>query len=159
MTNQTKSNLRRFFSLTAFTALVAAITMAFASAPEARTEMRFDEFELAPMIMPTAIAEPIQVTPLIETGERAVPNKAKTTTKNKTKGALSGTLNINTATAKELVKLPGIGPKKAEKIIHWRAAHGKFGRVVDLRRVKGFGAKSVRKLMPYLSIKGPNTLE
>ncbi len=97
----------------------------------------------------------------------ASPNKRKPaaaaskqkTSKQKTTGDLSGSLNLNTATANELMLLPGIGPKKAAKIVDFRERRGKFKRVVDLRRVKGFGAKTVKKLRPYLTVSGQNTLE
>lgn len=71
---------------------------------------------------------------------------------------LVGKLNLNKASAEELVMLPGIGKTKAERIVAWRAKHGKFNRVVDLRRVKGFGKKSVAKLEPYLTTEGASTL-
>lgn len=72
---------------------------------------------------------------------------------------LSGKLNINTATEEQLTMLPGIGPKKAQRILDYRAKHGKFKRVRDLRRVKGFGYKTVTKLEPYLTVDGKTTLE
>jgi competence protein ComEA len=72
---------------------------------------------------------------------------------------LSGKLNINTATEEQLTMLPGIGPKKAQRILDYRAKQGKFKRVRDLRRVKGFGYKTVTKLEPYLTVDGKTTLE
>ncbi len=71
---------------------------------------------------------------------------------------LEGQVNINTATAQQLQLLPGIGKTKAERIVAWRNRHGKFKRIIDLRRVKGFGKKSVAKLAPYLTLTGPTTL-
>ncbi len=78
-----------------------------------------------------------------------------------TKGGkvLSGKLNINTATEDQLRMLPGIGPAKARRVIAYRDKRGKFKRVRDLRRVKGFGYKTVTKLSPYLTVKGESTLK
>ena len=47
---------------------------------------------------------------------------------------------------------------KAERIVDWRKKNGGFKRTLDLRRVKGFGYKSFKKLEPYLDIKGDTTL-
>jgi len=52
-------------------------------------------------------------------------------------------LDINTATKAELVKVKGIGAKKAERIIAYRKEHGKFASVDELKKVKGIGNKIV----------------
>jgi len=71
---------------------------------------------------------------------------------------ISGKLNLNTANEEQLQLLPTVGPAKAERIVAWRAKNGGFKRVADLRRVKGFGYKTFKKLEPYLDIKGDTTL-
>lgn len=71
---------------------------------------------------------------------------------------LTGKLNLNTATEDQLMLLPTIGPAKAERIVAWRKKNGSFRRIADLRRVKGIGYKSFRKLEPYLDVQGPTTL-
>ena len=71
---------------------------------------------------------------------------------------VEGVVNINTASKAELVKLPGIGPSKAERIIEWRKRRGKFHRVRDLRRVKGIGRMTIKKLARHLTVKGPTTI-
>ena len=50
-----------------------------------------------------------------------------------------GLLNINTATAAELDALPGIGEKKAQAIVDYRAENGPFGSIDDIKEVKGIG--------------------
>jgi competence protein ComEA len=71
---------------------------------------------------------------------------------------LRGKLNLNTASDEQLQLLPGVGPAKSERIIEYRQKSGKFRRVQDLRRVKGFGHKTLKKLAPYLAVDGDNTL-
>lgn len=64
------------------------------------------------------------------------------------KPALTGTININTATAEELALLPGIGPALAKRIIEDREKNGPFETVEQLDRVKGIGPKKMEKLRP-----------
>jgi len=71
---------------------------------------------------------------------------------------LGGKLNLNTATEEQLMLLPTVGPAKAERIVAWRKKNGGFKRPADLRRVKGFGYKTFKRLEPYLDIKGDTTL-
>ena len=71
---------------------------------------------------------------------------------------ITGKLNLNTATEDQLMLLPTVGPSKAERIVSWRKKNGGFKRTADLRRVKGFGYKTFKKLEPFLDIKGDTTL-
>lgn len=71
---------------------------------------------------------------------------------------VTGKLNLNTATEEQLMLLPSIGPSKAERVVAWRKKNGGFKRIADLRRVKGFGYKTFKRLEPYLDIKGDTTL-
>jgi len=73
-------------------------------------------------------------------------------------GTLSGKLNLNTASEDQLMLLPTVGPAKAERIVTWRKKNGGFKRTADLRRVKGFGYKTFKKLEPFLDTKGDTTL-
>ncbi|MFT5117998.1 MAG: competence protein ComEA [Kiritimatiellia bacterium] len=54
------------------------------------------------------------------------------------------TININSANAVEIASsLKGIGLKKAEAIIEWRKANGKFTTLDQLTEVKGIGEKTL----------------
>ena len=73
-------------------------------------------------------------------------------------------INLNSATVTELMQLPKIGAKTAERIIKFRKEHGGFRRSEELMNVKGIGEKSFVKLKPYLSVgvgtvSGANTVE
>jgi competence ComEA-like helix-hairpin-helix protein len=71
---------------------------------------------------------------------------------------ITGKLNLNTATEEQLMLLPTVGPLEAERIVTWRKKNGGFKRTADLRRVKGFGYKTFKRLEPFLDIKGDSTL-
>src|SRR4051812_41595378 len=71
---------------------------------------------------------------------------------------LAGKLNLNSATEDQLMLLPTVGPSKAERIVAWRKKNGGFKRVADLRRVKGFGYRTFKRLEPFLDIKGDTSL-
>ncbi|MBT2150613.1 ComEA family DNA-binding protein [Pseudoalteromonas sp. SCSIO 43095] len=58
----------------------------------------------------------------------------------------SAMVNINTADLKQLIKLPGVGKKKAQAIIDYREANGDFASLEDLAKVKGVGKKMLAKL-------------
>jgi competence protein ComEA len=61
-------------------------------------------------------------------------------------GAPAGPLDLNTATAKDLDALPGIGPVLADKIVSWRTEHGRFASVDQLREVGGIGESKYQAL-------------
>jgi comEA protein len=66
--------------------------------------------------------------------------------------ATSPLLDINTATAAELVRLPGIGPSRARDIVAYRERHGSFSRVADLDRIPGIGPAAVAKLSSLVRV-------
>lgn len=59
-------------------------------------------------------------------------------------------INLNTASIKELTNsVKGIGEKRANSIIEYRKANGKFKSISELAQVKGLGKSFVKK---YLSV-------
>ena len=54
-------------------------------------------------------------------------------------------ININTATAEELMKLNGVGAKYADRIIAYREKYGPFKKPEDIMRVSGIGQKTFEK--------------
>jgi comEA protein len=61
-------------------------------------------------------------------------------------------IDLNTATAAELQKLPGIGPSLANQIVSYRNEHGRFKTVAELDNVKGIGPKKLADLEPYVFV-------
>ncbi len=74
--------------------------------------------------------------------------------KRKKRGAASyngQVLNINLASASELVSLPGIGPKKASLIVEDRKTNGMYRSADEITRVRGIGVKTLEKLRPIIT--------
>lgn len=62
-------------------------------------------------------------------------------------------LDLNRATAADLERLPGIGPKHARSIIASRNARGgKFNRIEDLLEIEGIGPKTVASIRQYVEV-------
>jgi len=61
-------------------------------------------------------------------------------------------IDINRATVEDFSKLPGIGPKLAQRIVAFREKHGPFRRVEDLLAIRGIGHKKWKKIRPYLRV-------
>ena len=67
--------------------------------------------------------------------------------------SISGEIvNINTADADELIKLKGIGPAMAQRIIDYREQNGKFKSVDELKNVRGIGQKKFDALKDKIKI-------
>lgn len=75
-----------------------------------------------------------------QTGTNAKPSDTK------------AVVNLNTADVATLQKLSGVGQKKAEKIIAYREQHGGFKSVADLKKVGGFGDKTLAKFKDQLTV-------
>jgi competence ComEA-like helix-hairpin-helix protein len=61
-------------------------------------------------------------------------------------------MNLNTADAVLLDRLPRIGPALAGRIIAYRQAHGPFRRVEEVVNVRGIGEKTLEQIAPYLYV-------
>lgn len=61
-------------------------------------------------------------------------------------------IRINDAKTEELQRLPGIGPKLAQRIIDHREEKGLFRSVQDLRKVAGIGPKTLEKIKSHVSL-------
>ena len=64
----------------------------------------------------------------------------------------SNKIHINTASEKEILQLPGIGPAKAAAIIAYREEHGPFQKVEDLSNVTGIGEKTLEKIKEHIVV-------
>jgi comEA protein len=84
----------------------------------------------------------------------ATNEKATDATSEKTTDAATELININTATAQELIALPGIGKTKAAAIVAYREEHGKFKTVDELTDVPGIGDSILAQVIQKITVGG-----
>ena len=63
-------------------------------------------------------------------------------------------LNINTATAEELTKLPGIGTVLSQAIVEYREENGNFSSIEDIMKVSGIGEGRFAAIEEYIYVEG-----
>ncbi len=91
----------------------------------------------------------------VQAGQRIhVPRRGEATATAGASAAATapGLLNINTATAPELERLPGIGPVLASNIIAYREAHGPFRSPEDLLAVPGIGPAKLSQILDLITV-------
>lgn len=74
------------------------------------------------------------------------------TTSTASPGAAISRININTASARELEALPGIGEGLAARIVEHRQKYGAFRRPEHLIIVRGISDRRFRALRNYISV-------
>lgn len=70
----------------------------------------------------------------------------------------AGVVNLNQATAEQLVLLPRVGPSIAARIVEFRETNGAFKSVEDLLLVRGIGESTFDLIRPHVTIEGATTL-
>lgn len=61
-------------------------------------------------------------------------------------------VNINTATADQLLTIPGIGAKRAEDIIAYREEHGDFSSIEEIKNVSGIGDGIYKRMKDHIRV-------
>ena len=96
--------------------------------------------ESSPGLTASSLAEP---PPVYLTRPPAEPGPIRETVPEK--------ININRADKETLIKLPGVGPATARRIIDYRRRHGSFPSWKSLKKVKGIGEKKAARLKEYVT--------
>lgn len=64
----------------------------------------------------------------------------------------NGLINLNTATAEQLMTLRGIGESKAEDILNYREQHGGFGSIEELMQIPGIKERVFEKIKDQITV-------
>jgi competence ComEA-like helix-hairpin-helix protein len=67
------------------------------------------------------------------------------------------TLDINRAAPGDLVLLPGVGPKLAQRIVDERKRRGRYQRLEELLEVKGIGRATLERLSRFVRVTDETT--
>lgn len=67
--------------------------------------------------------------------------------------AQDGLIDINTASVAEFCTLPGIGENKANQIIAYRDANGRFSSKEDLMKISGIKEGTYKKIETYITVR------
>jgi competence protein ComEA len=111
----------------------------------------FEAVEAAGGVLPDGDAHALNLAePLYDGRKISVPFGSDAEMAANTEG--DGRVNINTASAADLEKLPGIGPAKAAAIISYRGKNGPFNSVDQLCEVGGIGLKTVEALKDQITV-------
>jgi competence protein ComEA len=93
-------------------------------------------------------------TPSTSSAKSSSSSASKSSGKSSSPTLAPGTkININTATKEELDALPEIGPVKAQAIVDYRNANGRFVAPEDIMKVPGIKEGTFAKIKDYVVVK------
>ena len=102
------------------------------------------------------IIEPLKEESADNNESPATPHKSKK--ENKQKLELGQTIDINSASASTLTRIPGIGEVFAERIIEYRNSLGGFASLEQLYEIRGITVNKFSKILPYLVLQKKHKL-
>jgi competence protein ComEA len=109
-----------------------------------------DAVEKAGGAAPDALLDDLNLAGKVEDGQKVmVPRRAaqsSTGTDTVPQEGGSTMINVNTADAAALDKLPGVGPALATRIVEYRRKNGPFSSMEDLDNVEGIGPSKLENL-------------
>ena len=166
--------------LLVLTAVFAAFTMGFftgrnynaspvqVSHLNTQTESAQTMMQASPAPSEAPVSETLETTPAEAVTEATEPSVTespigeeptvqqapteKTETETTSPPSNSGLININTASAAQLMTLPGIGEVLSQRIVDYRNTHGPFRSVAALTNVTGIGEKRLAAIIHLITV-------
>lgn len=83
------------------------------------------------------------IAPVVQFGYRPAAYTAPRTGQEAQQAELAAPINLNTADAETLMRLPGIGEKRAAAIVAYREEHGPFASPDELVEISGISQRMV----------------
>lgn len=83
------------------------------------------------------------IAPVVQFGYRPVVYTTPRTEQEAQQAELAAPINLNTADAETLMRLPGIGEKRAAAIVAYREEHGPFASPDELVEISGISQRMV----------------
>ena len=77
----------------------------------------------------------------------------------KPSASLPGPINLNSATAADLEKLPGVGAAMAARFLEYRQKSGGFKKIEELMNIQGIGERNFLRLKPLVTVTPAKTAE
>ena len=102
---------------------------------------------LSPLLVAVTLASCERRERLSATNSEALSQTERTQSK-----PTQSCVNLNTASAEELTRLPGVGEVIAARIIDYRERHGRFRRPEEIIIVEGFSEKKYRAIIGSICV-------
>jgi competence ComEA-like helix-hairpin-helix protein len=123
---------------------------------------RRDDDEDAPAASPAAAPPAPDMAPVPVASAAAAPESAAvpvasapsagTPTAPAPDAPVNGLVNLNEAGIEELITLPGIGPRAAQRIVDHREEYGAFRSLDDLGEVEGFDEERIQRISEHATL-------
>ena len=78
--------------------------------------------------------------------------RVRTQHHSKADGLRLGSISLNYASKEDLIRLPGVGPVTAERILEYRSERGSFRNLEELKNVYGFGGARFEQIKRFLRL-------